>query len=112
MSLLDSSASSSGNGANGVATSTFPSIDPKIVVEFLASVLQITLGATRHDLEHTGSLLSETRYSDTAQRCTRFASESQQAVIYVQKDVVPQEEGGSPDVPSKNLAHLIWVTVC
>ncbi|KAF7869712.1 hypothetical protein EAF04_004496 [Stromatinia cepivora] len=103
MSLLDSSASSSGNGANGVGTSAFSSIEPKIIVEFLASVLQITLGATRHELEHTGSLLSEARYSDTAQRCTRFASESQIAVIYVQKDVVSQREGESPNDSSSIL---------
>ncbi|KAF7903405.1 uncharacterized protein EAF01_006454 [Botrytis porri] len=100
MSLLDSTASPSGNGANGVGTSTFPSIEPKVLVDFLASVLEITLGATRDDLEQTGSLLSEAQYSDTAQRCTRFASESHQAVIYVQKDAVPREEGDSPDEPS------------
>ncbi|KAF5872560.1 putative dynein heavy chain protein [Botrytis fragariae] len=103
MSLLDSTASPSGNGANGVGTSTFPSIEPKVLVDFLASVLEITLGATRDDLEHTGSLLSEAQYSDTAQRCTRFASESHQAVIYVQKDAVPREEGDSPDEPSSIL---------
>ncbi|KAA8570854.1 hypothetical protein EYC84_000245 [Monilinia fructicola] len=99
MSLLDSSASPSGNGANGVGTSAFQSTEPKIIVEFLASVLEITLGATRHDLEHAGSLLSKARYSDTTQRCTRFASESQEAVIYVQKDLVVQEHDDAPDEP-------------
>lgn len=112
MSLLDSTASPSGNGANGVGTSTFPSIEPKVLVDFLASVLEITLGATRDDLERTGSLLSEAQYSDTAQRCTRFASESHQAVIYVQKDAVPREEGDSPDDPSKNPIHLVPKNVC
>lgn len=105
MSLLDSSASPSGNGANGVGTSAFQSTEPKIIVEFLASVLEITLGATRHDLEHAGSLLSKARYSDTTQRCTRFASESQEAVIYVQKDLVVQEHDDAPDEPGKNPAH-------
>ncbi|RAL65629.1 hypothetical protein DID88_005301 [Monilinia fructigena] len=84
-------------------TSSFQSIEPKTLVEFLASVLEITLGATRHDLEHAGSLLSEARYSDTTQRCTRFASESQEAVIYVQKDLVSQGHNDSPDEPGSIL---------
>lgn len=83
-----------------------------VLVDFLASVLEVTLGATRHDLEHTGSLLSEAQYSDTAQRCTRFASESQQSVIYVQKDAVPREEGDSPDDSSKSLIRLVLMNVC
>lgn len=112
MSLLDSSASPSGNGANGVGTSAFSSIDPKILVEFLASVLEITLGATRHDLKHAGSLLSEARYSDTAQRCTRFALDSQEAVIYVQKDLVPQEQGNPADEQGVQLTHLDFVKAC
>jgi dynein heavy chain 1 len=77
--------------SNGVATNGFPTIDPTLVVEHLAAVLQITLGATRQDLENTGSLLSKSKYSDTVQRCTRFATESQVA-LYVQKDVVVQAE--------------------
>lgn len=72
--------------ANGLVTGNFPTIDPNVVVEYLASVLGITLGATRKDLECTGSLLSKARYSETVQRCTRFATESQVA-LYVQKDI-------------------------
>lgn len=72
---------------NGLATTAFPTIDPNVVVEYLASILQSTLGATREDLENVGSLLSKSRYSDTVQRCTRFATESQ-AALYVQKDIV------------------------
>ena len=71
---------------NGLATAAFPTIDPNLVVEYLSSVLQSTLGASRRDLENVGSLLSKSRYSDTVQRCTRFATESQ-AALYVQKDL-------------------------
>jgi len=81
---------------NGLATSTFTTVDPSVVVEYLASVLQITLGALRKDLEHSESLLSPSRYSETVQRCTRFAAESQ-VVIYVQKDIVPIEGELVPD---------------
>jgi dynein heavy chain 1 len=82
-SLVTSPASPS---PNGVATSAFPTIDPNLVVEHLAAVLEITLGASRKDLENVGSLLSKARFSETVQRCTRFATESQLA-LYVQKDV-------------------------
>lgn len=75
---------------NGLATTSFPTIDPNLVVEYLASILQSTLGASRRDLENVGSLLSKARHSDTVQRCTRFATESQ-AALYVQKDFAGSE---------------------
>lgn len=91
--------------SNGVATNGFPTIDPTLVVEHLAAVLQITLGATRKELENIGSLLSKSKYSDTVQRCTRFASESQVA-LYVQKDVVAQADEVSGE-PGK----YVWKTI-
>jgi len=83
---------SSSPSPNGLATATFPTVDPNIIVEYLASVLETTLGASRKDLEKNGSLLSESQLSDTIQRCTRFATESQ-LVLYIQKHVIAQEEG-------------------
>ena len=61
-------------------------IDPLTVVEYLASVLEITLGATRKELESFGSLLSPDSRAHTVQRCSRFASENQVA-LYVTKDI-------------------------
>ena len=59
--------------------------DPAIVLEHLAEVIQITLGAARKELEAVGSLLSKSKYADSLQRCARFSSESQVA-LYAQKD--------------------------
>ena len=86
---------SPGQGSNGHPSSSPGSaiIDPNLVVRYLVGVLEIILGASTQDLESKGSILSETKKSDTVQRCTRFASESQVA-LYVQKDVI------SPDVPN------------
>lgn len=70
---------------NGVAKDAF-AVDPILIVEHLASVIEITLGATRKDLENGNSLLSKSRYQDTISRCTRFASENQVA-LYVTKDI-------------------------
>ena len=91
---------------NGLATAAFPTIDPNLVVEYLASILQSTLGASRGDLENVGSLLSKARYSETVQRCTRFATESQ-AALYVQKDMVGADRLDGPlGASSMYDAHL------
>lgn len=81
-------ASPSEPGANGVAVVPFPSIDPAQVVEHLASVCEAVLGATKEDLEAPGSLLHKGKYTDTIQRCTRFASDTQ-TTLYIQKDTLP-----------------------
>ena len=86
---------SPGQGANGhPPSSPGPAIiNPNLIVRYLVDLLEITLGAATEDLESEGSILSESKKSDTVQRCTRFASESQVA-LYVQKDVI------STDVPN------------
>jgi dynein heavy chain 1 len=81
-SLVTSSGPSSPK-TNG--TDTFV-VDPTLIVDYLASVLEITLGATRKDLEKYGSLLSPDSRPHTIQRCTRFASENQVA-LYVTKEI-------------------------
>lgn len=77
-----------GAGANGQIPSPTPpaSIDSTLFLRHLASLLEITLGASREDLEAKGSLLSDVKRNDTIQRCMRFTSDSQVAV-YIQKDL-------------------------
>ena len=101
----NSSGGPSSPSTNGLATTTFPTVDPNIIVEYLASVLETTLGASRRDLEKNGSLLSKSQSSDTVQRCTRFATESQ-LVLYVQKLVTPLQEGDVLDGVSENQSML------
>lgn len=77
---------------NGVTKpETAALVDSGAVIQYLTDVLQVTLGAQRSELEGAGSLLSESKYNETLQRCTRFASETQEA-LYVQKDIVTAEE--------------------
>jgi dynein heavy chain 1 len=59
-------------------------LDPSLVLDHLAQVCEITLGATRKDLENVGSLLSKARVSETTQRIQRWADS--QAALYIQKD--------------------------
>src|SRR4051794_32623755 len=79
-------------GTNGVASSPFAPIDPVRVVDHLAVVLEAALGASRDELEASGSLLSKSRYSDTLQRCTRFANDTQIS-LFIQKDLAPSPDG-------------------
>ncbi|KAJ9300682.1 hypothetical protein DTO271G3_1846 [Paecilomyces variotii] len=81
--------------------------DPAIIVRYLTDVLQVTLGASRTDLESAGSLLCKAKYSETVQRCTRFASESQVA-LYVQKDLVAAEETNGTDEGSPAPAQYVY----
>jgi dynein cytoplasmic 1 heavy chain len=82
-------------GTNGVGTSPFAPIDPVRVVDHLANILEAALGASRDELEAPGSLLSKSRYSDTLQRCTRFANDTQIS-LFIQKDLAssPGVENG------------------
>jgi len=75
---------SPGVNGHGPPPNSLAAIDPTLVVQHLADLLEVTLGASAEDLERAGSLLSESSRQETIQRCTRFASESQVA-LYVQK---------------------------
>ncbi|EEY14801.1 dynein heavy chain [Verticillium alfalfae VaMs.102] len=100
-------------GANGVAAAPFPTIDPVRVVEHLVSACEIALGATREDLEASGSLLHKSRYTDTIQRCNRFATDVQ-TTLYIQKDIIPssgiqngdEESSASSNPPPPDLISL------
>jgi dynein heavy chain 1, cytosolic len=82
---------------NGVSpTAAFSAIDPAVVVDYLASVVSIALGAAPGALDRPGNLLSEENRADTLQRCARFASDAQVA-LYIQKETVPSAE--VPDGP-------------
>ncbi|KAI9803379.1 MAG: hypothetical protein M1833_000898 [Piccolia ochrophora] len=95
-------------GANGVASPpSLPTIDPTLVVEHLTDLIHITLGASDTDLQNHGSLLSKLKYSDTLQRCTRFASESQVA-LYVQKDLVAEDGVNGVDDADEPPASFVY----
>ena len=86
---------------NGVAP-ILPTIEPERVVEHLAAVCQIALGAATDDLEQPGSLLHPSRRGETVSRCTRFANDTQN-VLYIQKDIAPSAavENGT-DIPGRS----------
>lgn len=84
-----------------------PAADPDSVVQHLTEVLQGTLGGLKQDLESPGSLLSKAKYSETTQKCVRFASESQTA-LYVHKDIVEAEETNGTEDGLRAFSELPW----
>ncbi|KAK7218812.1 hypothetical protein V2G26_006815 [Clonostachys chloroleuca] len=91
-----------GTPSNDVASTEFPTIEPERLIEHLAAVCQIALGATREELEQAGNLLHKSRYTDTVARCSRFATDTQN-VLYIQKDIAAStvvENGSDIAVPS------------
>jgi dynein heavy chain 1, cytosolic len=84
--------------ANGVSPGpSFVAIDPEKVVQHLAAIVTIALGASHDDLLRDGNLLSPASYADTVQRCTRFATDSQVA-LYIQKEMLPAPEAAGDSV--------------
>lgn len=79
---------------NGLSTPPFATIEPERVVEHLASICEIALGASRSELEQSGNLLNEARYAETVARCTRFANDAQN-VLYIQKDIASSSNADS-----------------
>lgn len=106
------------NGSNGVNGAALITMDPARVIDHLTQLLEAALGATRDELEASGSLLSKSRYSDTLQRCSRFTNDALVS-LYIQKDLpattTPQIENGDEE-PSmwmlhrKSCAHLGLLT--
>ncbi|KAI9672025.1 MAG: Dynein heavy chain, cytoplasmic [Trizodia sp. TS-e1964] len=84
-------------GANGLTTpNSYPTMDPISMVEYLRKLLENTLAASKRDLEAPGSLFSTSKYADTLQRCSRFVSESQEA-LYVQKEALASDLSNGVD---------------
>lgn len=65
------------------------SIDPKLVVDFVAQLLPLTLGASSEDIQ-TSLLL----FSETLDTCGKFASDPQVPVLYAQKEKSSLETSG------------------
>jgi dynein heavy chain 1, cytosolic len=80
-------------------------IDGTVIVDHLAHLLEITLGAALEDLQAPGSLLSPSKKEETIQRCQRFGAENQ-VVLYVQKDLASTEQTNGA-VDESGMAHIV-----
>ena len=76
-------------------------VDPLLVLEHIASLIETTLGAARRELEAVGSLLSKTNHAESLNKCARFAVDPQ-VTLYAQKDVREELVNGHDDTPSQS----------
>jgi dynein heavy chain 1 len=67
-------------------------IDPQLIISYLESVLHVTLGASREELQANNSFLSQENLPETLAQCQRFASEAHVA-IYVQQEALGATSG-------------------
>lgn len=77
-------------------TTIIPAFDPTLLMEFLSELAVAILDASRGDLQD--SLLS---YPDTLQRCSRFATDSNNLALYLRK-----ETGDDSPQHGKFITHL------
>lgn len=70
--------------------------DPILVLEHIARLIEINLGAARRELEAVGNLLSQANREQSLDRCNRFATEPQVA-LFAQKDLRQDEVNGHDD---------------
>jgi dynein heavy chain 1 len=86
-----------GNGAVVEPPPTSTAIETQVLLDHLASLLNVVLGATDADLKRPDSLLATKRLEDTKQRCERFANEAQSAGLYIQQLRLDNDENDELD---------------
>jgi dynein heavy chain 1 len=85
---------------NGAHAPPAVEADPLNVLEHIANLIEITLGAARRELEAVGSLLSKAERADSLDKCAKFASDSQ-ITLFAQKDIRDELVNGHDDTPSR-----------
>lgn len=73
-----------------------PSVDPADVVAYLSSLLTITLGASKRDLESQYGILGEDVQEETVDRCVSFL-QSFRTALYAQKRELPHLQNGGDE---------------
>ena len=82
---------------NGVAPAP-ETADPFAVLEHIANLIEVSLGAAKKELEAVGSLLSKSQHAETLEKCAQFAADTQVA-LYAQKDRREEMINGHGDTP-------------
>ena len=77
--------------------------DPTLLIEYLTDLAVVILNASREDLQV--SLLS---YPDTLQRCSRFATDLNNLVLYLRKEVGEGTTTIQNGIPIFEVLDLIW----
>lgn len=96
------------NGVNGfppqLKTNGSTSVESFEIEQYLSSLLGVTLGASKHDLEATNSLLSSQSAPETIDRCRGFLQSSRLA-LYALKLGGEHKENGDSETDSGTHNH-------
>ncbi|KAF2396617.1 cytoplasmic dynein-like protein 1 heavy chain 1 [Trichodelitschia bisporula] len=94
---MDGPVAVAGVNGNGLGTPVPSTVDPELLVDHFHNIAKLLLGATDEDLKAPGSFLNPAKLSETLQRCSRFAQESQDAALYLVQEGVELNVDGSND---------------
>jgi dynein heavy chain 1 len=81
-------------------------VDAQIIISYLESILHVTLGASRQELEANDSFLSPQNLPETLVKCQRFASEAQVALYVQQETLDDATEATQSDNDARELGPL------
>ncbi|KAL9059033.1 MAG: hypothetical protein Q9162_001421 [Coniocarpon cinnabarinum] len=88
------------NGYHTPQTAPENIINHDEILQYLTSLLRLTLGATQHDLESERSLLSHERKAETVERCNTFL-QSNRIALYAAKRAIAEQENGDTAAEGK-----------
>jgi hypothetical protein len=106
MEVMTSSRPNGEGPASSIPSAPDPA-DPLLVLEHIANLIEIALGAARKELEAVGSLLSLKKHSESIEKCAHFAGDSPVA-IYAQKDRREDLTNGHDGSPRKPLEFAVF----
>lgn len=89
------------NGGDSNPVLTEP-VDPLLILQHIASLVETALGAAKRELEAVGSLLSKASHDESLDKCARFALDPQASTLYARKDVREELVNGHNDTPSQS----------
>lgn len=91
---MDVETSSKVNGFHNPSSSAEISLDPDAILEYISSLLSLTLGATKHDLESDHNILSVVERDKTLERCSAFLTGPRVALYASKRKLqLPQANG-------------------
>lgn len=101
---MDVETSAKVNGFHTSPSSSDLSLGPADVLDYISSLLALTLGASQGDLELEGNPLSEAERDKTLGRCSSFLSSPRVALYASKRELQLPQSNGDVDAPSTFLA--------
>ena len=96
---MDVEASSVVNGFHDALPSVDLSLDAAAVLDYISSLLSLTLGASKEDLESDHNVLSDSERNKTLERCLSFLNGPRVALYVSKRELQIPQANGNVDGP-------------